>query len=45
MKTRKVAVAAVVAAACLAFGIQAFAATKSQTGTRIQIKDGTCVNR
>ena len=45
MKTRKMMVAAVVAMATLSLGSQLFAATQSQSGTRLQIKDGTCTNK
>lgn len=43
MKTRKIALAATAALIAVSLSITAFAATKSQSGTRTQIKSGTCV--
>jgi len=43
MKTRKLMVALVAALTVLSLSVTSFAATKSQTGTRTQIKSGTCV--
>jgi uncharacterized protein (UPF0212 family) len=43
MKTRKLVLAATAALVALSLSMTAFAATKSQTGTRTQIKSGTCV--
>ncbi len=43
MKSRKLVVSATVALVALSLSISAFAATKSQTGIRTQIKTGTCV--
>ena len=43
MKTRRIVLAATAALLALSIGMTAFAATKSQTGIRTQIKSGTCV--
>jgi hypothetical protein len=45
MKSRKLVIAATAALVALSLSATAFAAngTQSQTGTRIQIKSGTCV--
>jgi len=43
MKTRKIVLAATAALVALSIGMTAFAATKSKTGIRTQIKTGTCV--
>jgi len=43
MKARKFVVAATAALVALSLSMTAFAATKSQSGTRTQIKSGTCV--
>ena len=43
MKTRRIVLAATAALVALSVSMTAFAATKSQTGIRTQIKTGTCV--
>jgi hypothetical protein len=43
MKTRKFVITATTALVALSLSATAFAATKSQAGTRTQIKSGTCV--
>jgi len=43
MKSRKIVLAATAALVALSLSVTAFAATKTQTGIRTQIKSGTCV--
>jgi uncharacterized protein (UPF0212 family) len=43
MKTKNVVIVATAALVALSLSVTAFAATKSQSGTRTQIKSGTCV--
>jgi uncharacterized protein (UPF0212 family) len=43
MNSRKFVIVATAALVALSLSVTAFAATKNQSGTRTQIKSGTCV--
>jgi hypothetical protein len=43
MKSRKTVIVATAALVALSLSVTAFAATKTASGTRTQIKSGTCV--
>lgn len=43
MNSRKLVIAATAAVVALSLSMTAFAATKSQTSIRTQIKSGTCI--